>query len=247
MKTKNWKKIFAVLAAAALLGGSLAACSSDNSSDSETSESADGVDTEEEEVEEEAVSEEDTEDSEFGEREVWNEENLKVKLTIPEGLYGEESLKTGDLENDDDVLYYSRFIAYRPDVDYSYVTVSEMLFDIFIEDISDEVSDDDDEIAEYLDVATVQLVASLSESQRETVEREENETWNGTTYRVISYSGSATDGTTYKATYRMGVLNGCYLTFRTVEYTGSDYYVTYTDMSEICQEVYNSVKIINMQ
>ncbi len=241
MKSIKWKKIFAVLAAASLLGGSLAACSSDSSDSEETTENTSASSSND--ANSDADSEE---DAEHGEREVFNEENRKVKITIPDGLYNEENLKTGDLESDDNILYYSRFVGYRPDIDYSYVTVSEMLFDVFIEDISEDVSDDEEEIAKYLDVATVQLIGGLDDTVRDTVERAEDETWNNVTYRVISYKAAASDGTEYRCTYRMGVLNGCYLTFRTIEYTGSENYVSYIDMSPICQEVYNSVKIINM-
>ena len=176
-----------------------------------------------------------------GMRMIVDTDKKKVAVNIPEGLYNEKNLKTDDLESEDSILYYSRFTAYRPDIDYSSASVSEMLFDIYVTDVSEDLAADDMTEAKYLDTMTVSIALQNSD-----IAREDNETHGQAEYRVLTYTGTAKDGTAYTVYTRMTVLNDCFIMFRAIEYNGSSLYVTYDDMSDIFDQVYDSVLVQNV-
>lgn len=176
-----------------------------------------------------------------GMRMIVDTDKKKVALNIPEGLYNEKNLKTDDLESEDSILYYSRFTAFRPDVDYSSANVSEMLFDIYVTDVSADLAADDMNEAKYLDTMTVSIALQNSD-----IAREDNETHGQSEYRVLTYTGTANDGTAYTVYTRMTVQNDCFIMFRAIEYNGSNLYVTYDDMADIFEQVYDSVLVQNV-
>lgn len=176
-----------------------------------------------------------------GMRMIADTDKKKVALNIPEGLYNEKNLKTDDLESEDSILYYSRFTAFRPDVDYSSANVSEMLFDIYVTDVSTDLAADDMNEAKYLDTMTVSIALQNSD-----IAREDNETHGQSEYRVLTYTGTANDGTAYTVYTRMTVQNDCFIMFRAIEYNGSNLYVTYDDMADIFNQVYDSVLVQNV-
>ena len=180
-----------------------------------------------------------TEKTETGMHMIVDTDKKKAAVKIPEGLYNEKDMKSEDSESD--ILYYSRFTAYRPDVDYSSATVSEMLFDIYVADVSAELAADDMNEAKYLDTMTVSIAL-----QNPDIERKDNETHGQAEYRVLTYTGTANDGTAYTVYTRMTVLDGYFIMFRAIEYNGSSLYVTYDDMADIFEEVYDSVIVQNM-
>ena len=92
--------------------------------------------------------------------------------------------------------------------------------------------------AKYLDTMTVSIAM-----QNPDVAREDNETHGQAEYRVLTYTGTANDGTAYTVYTRMTVLDGCFIMFRAIEYNGSSLYVTYDDMSDIFEQVYDSVLV----
>ena len=179
--------------------------------------------------------------TETGMKMVVDTDKKKVAVKIPDGLYNEKNMKTDDLESEDSILYYSRFTTYRPDVNYSSAAVSEMLFDIYVTDVSAELAADDMNEAKYLDTMTVSIALQNSD-----IERKDNETHGQAEYRVLTYTGTANDGTTYTVYTRMTVLDGCFIMFRAIEYNGSNLYVSYDDMSDIFDEVYDSVIVQNV-
>lgn len=179
--------------------------------------------------------------TETGMKMIVDTDKKKIAVKIPEGLYNEKDMTADDSEADKNILYYSRFTAYRPDVDYSSATVSEMLFDIYVTDVSEELNADDMNEAKYLDTMTVSIAM-----QNPDISREENETHGNAEYRVLTYTGTANDGTAYTAYTRMAVLDDCFIMFRAIEYNGSNLYVNYDDMSDIFTEVYDSVLVQNL-
>lgn len=127
-------------------------------------------------------------------------------------------------------LYYVRYGGWRSDIYYMTSSVSELQMDIAIylcdedmtgEELVEETAAAYESRDSYLDLGKVQ--------------------YGDWVYRQISFTATATDGTDYKARIFL-TTDGVYLTiFQIVEYVGSEDYISYSSMKDICGQVMASL------
>lgn len=127
-------------------------------------------------------------------------------------------------------LYYARYGGWRSDV-YYMTSVSELQMDIAIY-LCDEDGKTGDELVE-------ESVASYA--SRENYQDLGAVQYGDWVYRGISFSATATDGTSYKARIYFTTDNTHVVLFQIVEFVGSEDYISYSDMKDVCGQIMASL------
>lgn len=157
-----------------------------------------------------------------------DEDDLTVSVFFPENTFELRSDYTEKMG----ALYYGRYDAWRPDVLYSYSDISALQMDIAVyvgtngldgEDLREEF------MAGYEDEDGYMALDPV---------------WIGDwIYYRLNYTGTATDGTDYKAHLLCTTKDDYLIFFLIVEYTGSDTYVTYGEMTDYWAQVLASLTV----
>lgn len=155
-----------------------------------------------------------------------DEDGLTVSVYFPENCFELQSDYTEKM----DALYYGRYGAWRPDVLYSSSSVSALQFDIAIYEA------EGDQTGEEM------MEETLAGYEGQDGYMALDSVWIGNwVYHRLNYTGTATDGTEYKAHLLITTKDQYMALFLIVEYTGSDTYITYGEMTDYWAQVLASL------
>lgn len=150
--------------------------------------------------------------------------SYEIAISLPAGVEFSKDLNEGQAEADG--IVNQRFRCFEPNVDYEDET-SELYFDVYVAALTREQGTMAD--TEYHKQCLNDYIVNQAMNHSD-LSRAKDEEYNGRLFAVIKYKGVTAEGIEYNVIERINAEKHMLTLFKTIEYSGSDHYVSYENV-----------------